>query len=448
MLTAQPASSKPQPQLRSRSSARRRTRGRAAIGALFLLPALVVLGALVVYPIIATVASSFRDASGSHYVGLANYREMFSNHRVLTAIRNNIIWVAVVPAAVTAFGLLFAVLSERITFQQAFRTVIFMPMAVSLLAGGVIWRVVYEQSPHRGLLNAGLDSIARVVHPPGEYAGAIPSAGLVPAGKGFAADHPVTPGSVVALGLVGLAPERVPKSAQRAPTGLVAGPNDVRGVVFRDFKPGGGGVRGAIDEGELGLPSAKVDLRDGRGHTVRSALSGKNGSFRFTGVAPGEYRVVLAAETVRAPFAGVEWLGPTLITPAVIAAYIWVWAGFAMIVLGAGLAAIPREVLEAARVDGASEWQTFRRVTVPLLAPEMGVVFITMVIYVLKVFDIVLVVAPPAVQNDANVIALEMWRTAFGARDQGLGSAVAVFLFALVLPVMVLNLRRFRAERG
>src|SRR5207302_2457436 len=95
--------------------------------------------------------------------------------------------------------------------------------------------------------------------------------------------------------------------------------------------------------------------------------------------------------------------GPSLITPAVLVAYIWVWAGFAMIVLAAGLAAIPREVLEAARVDGASEWQTFRRVTIPLLAPEMGVGFITMIIYVLKVFDIVLAIAPPAVQNDANV---------------------------------------------
>src|SRR4051794_486731 len=373
---------------------------------------------------------------------------MFNNHRILVAIRNNIIWVIVVPAVVTALGLVFAVLSERISFEQAFKTVIFMPMAVSLLAGGVIWRVVYEQSPNRGLLNAGIDAIARVVHPPGPYAGAIPSEGVVPAGKGMAAAQPASPGSVVPLGVVGLSAAQVPKSAKPALVGLVAGPAEIRGVVFRDFKPGGGGVRGAVDEGELGLPSAKVDLRDGSGHTVKSTMAGANGSFPFSGVEGGPYRLVLSAENFRAPFARGEWLGPTLITPAVLVSYIWVWAGFAMIVLAAGLAAIPREVLEAARVDGASEWQTFRRVTVPLLAPEMGVVFITMVIYVLKVFDIVVAIAPAAVQNDANVIALEMWRTAFGARDQGLGSAVAVFLFALVLPVMVINLRRFRAERG
>ena len=74
-----------------------------------------------------------------------------------------------------------------------------------------------------------------------------------------------------------------------------------------------------------------------------------------------------------------------------IIAYIWIWAGFSMVVIAAGLAAIPRDVLEAARTDGASEWQVFRRVTVPLLAPVLTVVFITMLINVLKVFDIVLV---------------------------------------------------------
>ena len=75
-------------------------------------------------------------------------------------------------------------------------------------------------------------------------------------------------------------------------------------------------------------------------------------------------------------------------------AYIWVWAGFAMVVIGAGLASISREVLEASRTDGATEWQVFRRVTVPMLAPVLSVVFITMLINVLKVFDIVLAVAP------------------------------------------------------
>jgi alpha-glucoside transport system permease protein len=143
----------------------------------------------------------------------------------------------------------------------------------------------------------------------------------------------------------------------------------------------------------------------------------------------------------------VAWLGPKLVTPALIIAYIWVWAGFAMVVIAAGLAAIPRDTLEAARTDGASEFQVFRRVTVPLLAPVLSVVFITMLINVLKVFDIVLSVAPESSQDDANVIALAMWRTAFSGRnDFGLGAAVAVFLFVLVIPVLALNIRRFRRE--
>jgi alpha-glucoside transport system permease protein len=116
-------------------------------------------------------------------------------------------------------------------------------------------------------------------------------------------------------------------------------------------------------------------------------------------------------------------------------------------VIAAGLAAIPRDTLEAARTDGATEWQVFRRVTVPLLAPVLTVVFITMLINVLKIFDIVLAVAPGSVQDDANVIALAMWRTAFsGVNDYGLGSAIAVFLLVLVLPILALNVRRFRRE--
>ena len=134
-------------------------------------------------------------------------------------------------------------------------------------------------------------------------------------------------------------------------------------------------------------------------------------------------------------------------TPAAIIAAVWVWAGFAMVTIGAGLAAIDRQLLEAARVDGASEWTVFRKVTVPLLGPVLGVVFITMTINALKMFDLVFAIAPGAVQDEANVIALEMWRTAFtGAGNRGLGAAIAVFLFVLVVPVLAFNIRRFRID--
>jgi alpha-glucoside transport system permease protein len=134
----------------------------------------------------------------------------------------------------------------------------------------------------------------------------------------------------------------------------------------------------------------------------------------------------------------------------IISAWLWIMAGFAMTLIAAGLAAIPRDALEAARVDGATEWQVFRRVTVPLLSPVLLVVFVTLVINVLKVFDLVFVIAPGSVQEEANVLALQIWQVSFGAGggDQGLGSALAVLLFLLVLPAMVFNIRRFKGEQS
>ena len=220
----------------------------------------------------------------------------------------------------------------------------------------------------------------------------------------------------------------------------------ITGVVWRDFKPGGG-KPGVVEPLEVGLPGVTLDLKGSGGKTVSSTKSQANGSFKFTGVKAGTYNVAIDKSTFAAPFQGTNWLGPKLILPAVMIAYIWVWAGFAMVVIAAGLASISREVLEAARTDGATEWQVFRRVTVPMLAPVLSVVFVTMLINVLKVFDIVLSVAPGSVQDDANVIALAMWRTSFsGINDFGLGSAIATFLFLLVIPILAFNVRRFRRE--
>jgi alpha-glucoside transport system permease protein len=172
-----------------------------------------------------------------------------------------------------------------------------------------------------------------------------------------------------------------------------------------------------------------------------------DGGFVFDNVSGSNLNVKLDKSTFGAPYGGVSWLGSTLITPSIIIAYIWVWAGFAMVVIAAGLAAISREVLEAARTDGATEWQVFRRITVPMLAPVLSVVFVTMLINVLKVFDIIISIAPGSTQSDAAVIAVQMWRQSFGGSNNfGLGSAIAVLLFILVIPVLLLNVRRFRRE--
>jgi alpha-glucoside transport system permease protein len=430
------------------SPAPRRRRGDTRVALVFLLPALVFLGALVLYPIVATVARSLFDRSGDDFVGLANYSEALTSRRTLHALRNNAIWVVLAPTVSTALGLVFAVLSERVRWSTAFKLVVFMPMAISMLAAGVIFRLVYEESPERGVGNAVVTSVAGVFRGDGEYAGvrARPEAALRPEddGDGFTAAADSAPGEVALLPLVGIPPDQLPDSARPAAAPERAA-DGVTGVVWLDFAAGGGGVTGELDRSERGMPGVVVEARrDGR--VVATATTAEDGSFVFEGV-EGPVRLSLGGDPFREPFRGVEWLGPTLVTPSIIAAYVWIWAGFAMVVIGAGLAAIPRETLEAARVDGATEWQVFRRVTAPLLAPVLVVVFVTLAINVLKVFDLVLVIPPGSVQDDANVLALEMWRVSFGgARNQGLGSALAVLLFLLVVPAMLFNIRRFRRE--
>jgi alpha-glucoside transport system permease protein len=426
------------------------TEGRRRTGwvaLLFLLPALVLLGALVVYPIFFSVARSLFDNSGDAFVGVDNYRTMFASSSTLTAIKNTMIWVVVAPSIVTALGLVFAVLSERVRWSTAFKVVVFMPMAVSFLSAGVTWRLIYEENPNLGLANAAARGIVDVVSPPGELPGARPTdeEQLRPEGEAYVTSTSYAPGETAQLGLVAIRPELVPAGAEAAAAPEPAS-GAIAGTVWLDFAPGGGGTKGSIDASEQGLPGVEVQAVSGT-EVAGSVTTDPDGRFAITDLAAGNYRLRLAATNFREAFGGFSWLGPTLVTPAIIVAYIWIWAGFAMVVIGAGLAAIPREVLEASRVEGASEWQVFRRVTVPLLAPVIGVVLVTLVINVLKIFDLVLVIAPGSAQRTANVIALQMWKTSFGVRDFGLGSALAVFLFVLVIPAMAFNIRRFRAEQ-
>ena len=127
---------------------------------LFLLPALVLLGALVVYPIFFSVVRSLYGETGGNFVGVQNYRTMFASEATRTAIKNTFIWVIFAPSIVTALGLIFAVLSERIRWGTAFKVIIFMPMAVSFLSAGVTWRLIYEDDPQLGLANAAARGVA------------------------------------------------------------------------------------------------------------------------------------------------------------------------------------------------------------------------------------------------------------------------------------------------
>src|SRR5918992_904696 len=426
-----------------------------------LLPAIVLLALLVLYPILYTVWRSLYDAGGARFIGLDNYISMFTdsvtfgwsdsaaigivvlitvlvglvlavgaatgsiqrrtafkigfivlplvdvaayfimamNSPTFTAIKNNVIWVVFAPAIITSLGLIFAVVTERIRWVSAFKLIVFMPMAISMLAAGVIFTLVYDRAPERGVLNAvivGVNDTFRL-------------ATVKPA---------------------------------------AARPGVLNGTVWVDFAPGGGGAQNQPDAREKALSGVKIEAVS-NGRVVGTATSRDDGTFEFGSLPAGSYTLRLPESNFAAPYNGVNWLGPTLVTPAIIGSYVWMWAGFAMVLIGAGLAAIPRDPLEAARVDGATELQVFWRVTMPLLAPVIVVVLVTLVINVLKIFDLVYIIAPGATQQDANVLALQMYLASFGGgNNQGLGSAIAVVLFLLVLPAMVFNIRRFRQEQS
>ncbi|WP_405482147.1 ABC transporter permease subunit [Streptomyces sp. NBC_00009] len=448
--TSGPPSPHSAPAVKARS---RRRRGRI-VAVAFVLPALLLLGALVVYPVLFSAGRSFFDASGTKFVGGDNYTEMFRDPATLKALRNSVIWVVVAPALLTGLGLILAVLVEKIRWATAFKLLLFMPMAVSFLAAGIIFRLAYDEDPDKGVLNAAVVGVHDAFKGTSSYptAHARDGQGLTRGTDGsYRTTATASPGHTVGLGLVGVAPKDLPKGAEPAyaAAGRTAGARELRGVVYLDFTPGGGGEQGKTDKGESGLPRLKVEaVQDGK--AVASATTGADGSFAFKGLDPGAtYTVRLPAKNFAPPYEGVSWLGPALVTPAIIGAYLWIWTGFAMVLIGAGLAALPRDALEAARMDGASEWQVFRRITVPLLAPVLTVVFVTLVINVMKVFDLVYIIAPGPVQEDATVLATQMWLVSFGGgNNQGLGSALGMLLLLLVIPAMVFNVRRFRRSQS
>ncbi|MEU0334431.1 ABC transporter permease subunit [Streptomyces sp. NPDC006193] len=428
----------------------RRGRGRARlIALLFVLPALLLLGALVVYPVLFSVGRSFFDASGTRFVGGGNYAEMFRDPATVKAIRNTAVWVVVAPALLTGLGLILAVLVEKVRWATAFKLLLFMPMAVSFLAAGIIFRLAYDEDPDKGVLNAAVVSVHDLFEDTSTYPTARGRTGLLTRDRDGSYRTTAAPGAPVTLPMVGVLPKDLPGTARpaRPATAGKAGPGELRGVVYLDFTPGGGGRQGEVDRRESGLPGMKVEaVRDGK--TVASTKTAADGSFRFAGLHGGPYTVKLPASNFAPPYQGVSWLGPALVTPAIIGAYLWIWTGFAMVLIGAGLSTLPRDALEAARMDGANEWQIFRRITVPLLAPVLTVVFVTLVINVMKVFDLVYIIAPGPVQEDATVLATQMWLVSFGGgNDQGLGSALGVLLLLLVVPAMVFNVRRFRRSQ-
>lgn len=148
-------------------------------------------------------------------------------------------------------------------------------------------------------------------------------------------------------------------------------------------------------------------------------------------------------------FQPLSWTGDVrLVNPAIIVVAVWINVGLVTVVLSAALKGISAEILEAARVDGANAWQIFGRIQVPLLAPTITVLAVTMIIYVIKMFDLIYVMGGPSggPLGAARVIAFTQYVETFNNGRAGYGSAVAVIMLLVVIPIMALNVRRFRRE--
>ena len=448
---------------------------RSHLGSLaFLAPGAIWLVAITIYPLVATVRNSLYDSSATNFVGLANYKAIFTTATILTTFRNNVIWVVVFPFLVTFVGLVYAVLSERIRWSTAFKTIIFVPIVFSATASALIWRSIFDLDPHVGVVNAAIQTASDWFNPPGLYpidtstgqtVAHLASSGVAPgAGGNLQSTTTVSAGDTVELGLIGISPTTLSTLGAQSAIEPSSSQKDITGLVWRDFSPANPSVRGVVQPDELGLPGLQLSLLAGDGSTAGTATTDSHGDFRFSNVGSGTFRVQIDPLNFQSGFTGTFWLGTQSLTPtsglnrteqalfnvplvdvAMIVAYLWIWAGFAMVVIGAGLAALDRDVLEAARIDGAGEWATFRRVTMPMLSPVLIVVLVTMLINVLKIFDIIINMAPGSSQEEAQTLAVVMYNSGFtGLGNWGLASAIAVILFILVVPAMVSNLSRIR----
>ena len=426
-------------------------RSRAVI---FLGPALLFIFATLVVPTIRTIYLSFLDDSSDEWVGLENYKETFQNPETWDAsdianiftsklfwigvvaiglavffgiknkaatgkaieignsttpplvfgamfcafalfaalrgtISNNLWWVVTVTFLATGLGLAIAVLSDGAKLERTAKSFIFLPMAISLVGASVIWRFMYvardTSQDQTGVMNALWVAL-----------------GSLSTGSGIPT---ILLGALLALLTVGMFVVMAKALTRRA------GP----GVVFAGF---------------AAVLLGWITLR------YWGFLGEGIGGFRVTTSPEGA--TTFGPETVdfvqHQPFNNM-WLMVVLI---------WMQTGFAMVILSAAIKAVPTEYIEAAKMDGATTSQIFWRITVPQIAPTIGVVVTTLIVTVMKVFDIIKVMTNG--QFGTQVLANDMYQQAFQFTNYGRGAALAVILFLSVLPVMVLNIRRMQRE--
>jgi alpha-glucoside transport system permease protein len=355
---------------------------------LFLMPAIVALGLYLAYPVFATMWFSLTDRDqGGAFVGFDNYRQMMNDGKFWEAMRNNMLWLIVVPAASTAFGLLAAQLTDRIKWGNFAKSLIFMPMAISFVGASVIFKLIYDTRPvdqsQIGVLNAvwlqfngGIGSFL--------FLRLVPICILL-----VFAGVAVLVAWIYVRPLLKSAGERL--SAWTIPLRVL-----------------------------IGLAAAYLVFL-----SLKSILSLMTASFPY-----GEPQTWLTI-----PFWNSFFLMVVLI---------WIQTGFAMVILSAALRGIPEETVEAAIVDGANPYQVFFKIKMPQIAGTIVVVWTTITLVVLKVFDIVFTMTNG--QWETQVLANYMYDKLFRANDWGVGSAAAMVIMLLVSPILVWNVYNARKE--
>jgi alpha-glucoside transport system permease protein len=311
---------------------------------------------------------------------------MFSESKFWEAISNNMLWLIVVPAVSTAFGLLAAQLTDRISWGNIAKSLIFMPMAISFVGASVIFKLIYDARPadvaQIGVLNAVWMQFE-------EGAGSFIFLRLLPA-----------------ICLIAFA-------------AIVA----YVGWLFAKA------IWERHADRSLWLLPLRLLVAVAAVWLIWKSLSSVVTLFTF--VPPyGQPQ---------------QWLTTTFWNNFfLMAVLIWIQTGFAMVILSAALRGIPEETIEAAILDGASPWQVFWKIKVPQIWGTIAVVWTTITILVLKVFDIVLTMTNG--QWGSQVLANLMFDWMFRGNDTGRASTVALVIMVLVTPIMVWNIRNARRE--
>lgn len=351
---------------------------------LFLFPAIFALGLYLAYPVVATAWMSLNK--DGEFVGLQNYSQMVSEPKFWESMHNNVLWLIVVPALSTAFGLLAAQLTDRIRWGNIAKSLIFMPMAISFVGASVIWKLIYDTRPEDqaqiGLLNALWLKFE--------------------GGFGSTIGLRVIPAVLVTLLILAfayaawsIARPLLKAGAKPRPVALIA---RLLGVAIL-----------------LGLIWEVVGW--------------------LTGVLTNDLPYGQPQTWLSMPYWNSYFLMIVLV---------WIQTGFAMVILSAALRGVPEETIEAAILDGANPFQIFFRIKVPQIMPTVVVVWTTITITVLKVFDIVLAMTNG--QWETQVLANYMYDKLFRSLDWGVGSASAMVIMAMVTPILVWNVISARRE--